>query len=415
MPLTNIKYKDHVRSVVNAPWLDTPETRTVIKALTAGGGGVRFVGGCVRDTLIGRPLADIDIATTEDPNRVIKRLKTASIGVNAKALSYGTVIARVANAHFEITTLRVDTENYGRQAKVKFSENWEEDALRRDFTINAIYCDPDGVLFDPTGGVSDLESGIVRFVGDPDRRIKEDFLRILRFFRFTALYGALPPDRQALIACIQNAESLLKLSGERIANEIFSLLRSKRAAEVIRIMHDASILQYVLEGDNDLETLEKLVAVDGEDPVPLRRFIALVGQNLSRIETLGKRLNLAVAQKERMIACTVNQGRLKPELKDHNLRNILYKLGTKTFIDIAYLAWAKSPESEDSWRNYLSMAREWSAPEFPVKGKDVVALGVSSGPEIGMLLKALEQWWACGDFRYSRCQCLQKLKTMILG
>src|SRR6266478_853367 len=260
-------------------WMSAPATRAVIAALSAGGAEVRFVGGCVRDSLAGRPVGDIDIATPDEPARVIELLEGAGLKAVPTGIEHGTVTAVAFHRPFEITTLRRDVENYGRRAKVSFTDDWTADAARRDFTFNALSCTPEGRLHDPFGGVADLRTQRVRFVGDATARIREDVLRLLRFFRFYAHYGAPPPDGDALAAARVMAPLLPSLSGERIAAETLKLLAARDPAAVLRLMQGHGVLAHFLPESVHLDRLARLTAIERSlslKPEPPRRLAAVL-------------------------------------------------------------------------------------------------------------------------------------------
>jgi len=395
------------------PWMTASETQAIIAALSADGATVQFVGGCVRDALAGRPVKDVDIATADPPDRVLELLAVAGVKAIPTGIDHGTVTAVIPPAHFEITTLRIDTETDGRRARVEFSGDWDADAARRDFTINAIYCDPDGRLFDPTGGIADLRAKVVRFVGDPDARIKEDFLRILRFFRFTAFYGDLGPAADGVAACRANAASLPSLSGERVAGEVLRLLESSNAATVLRVMEENEILQHILPELNRLDRLAGLIAIDSDDPDPLRRLAAASATEQSALHGLADRLRLSNAERERLVAIAMHAGELSARLNARGRRQLLYRLGAQTVSDVIYLAWAEESTDPRAWRNHLRSAASWNSPSLPVRGADVLELGVPHGPTVGLVLEEVENWWVQGDFKADREMCLRKLQRIV--
>ncbi len=395
------------------PWMTSPETRAVLRALSTDGATVRFVGGCVRDALVGRTVKDIDIATPDPPGRVMELLAAAGIKAIPTGIDHGTITAVVPPAHFEITTLRVDMETYGRRARVEFSADWEADAARRDFTINAIYCDADGHLFDPTGGRSDLRARAVRFVGDPDIRIKEDFLRILRFFRFMAFYGDLPANAEGLAACRAHASSLPALSGERVAGEVLRLLESSRAASVLRVMAESGILDHVLPELTRIDRLEGLISVDVGDPDPLRRLGAINAADLGGTYALSARLRLSNSERERLANMASRENEVTAGIDARGRRRILYGMGVHTFADLVFLGWAQEPAQSRAWRRYLRAAAQWSPPALPIGGADALAAGVPRGPEVGRLLGEVEKWWIRGDFKADREKCLQHLLRIV--
>ena len=265
------------------PWMTAPETVAVMAALSAAAGEARFVGGCVRDALLGRKVRDVDIATHEPPERVMNLLKRAGIKAIPTGIKHGTVTAVTGAKHFEITTLRRDVETYGRHAKVEYTDDWQADAARRDFTMNALFCGADGTIYDPFGGLADLRAQRVRFVGDPETRIREDVLRLLRFFRFHAHYGKPPPDAAALAACRSLAPLLPTLSGERICAETLKLLSAPQPADVIDLMGETGVRAHFLPEATRNDRLRALVAIEGSAPRdlvprtdPLRRLAALL-------------------------------------------------------------------------------------------------------------------------------------------
>ena len=403
-----------------APWMTAPETRAVIAALTAGGAEVRFVGGCVRDAVLGRPAKDIDFATHEPPATVIERLDAADIRAIPTGVEHGTVTAVVGDRHFEITTLRVDVETFGRHARVAYTDDWVEDAARRDLTINALSCSVDGTLHDPFGGLEDLALGRIRFVGEPAARIAEDRLRLLRYFRFYAHYGKAPPDETALAACAAAATDLADLSGERVAGEMLRLLAAPDPAPTLRLMAERGVLAHALPARADIPRLAALVAVEqtalGADA--LRRLGALQANGAEGAERIADRLKLSNAERERLLRLAGVPADLTPDLDGPARRRLLYRLGSDAFRDAVALAWAEAvrdgkatPTAED-WRVLLRDAESWSQPKLPVKGRDLVALGVAPGPEVGRLLAEIEVWWVAGGFRADRAACLAYARSL---
>ena len=286
------------------PWMSAPATRAVIGALTAGGSEVRFVGGCVRDGLLGRAVTDIDIATPDGPARVIELLEAAGLKAVPTGIEYGTVTAVALHHPFEITTLRRDVENYGRRAKVTFTDDWTADAARRDFTFNALSCAPDGKLYDPFGGIADLQGRRVRFVGEAMARIREDVLRLLRFFRFYAHYGAPPPDGDALGAARAMAPLLPTLSGERIAGETLKLLAATDPAAVMTLMRDHVVLMHFLPEAERLDRLARLVAIEtklGLVAAPARRLAAALAGGEGCARAVAGRLRLSNTLRDRIV------------------------------------------------------------------------------------------------------------------
>jgi poly(A) polymerase len=288
-------------------WMRAAPTRRVVDALRADGQEIRFVGGCVRDALLARngdnAKNDIDIATPDPPRKVIALLDQAGINNIPTGLAHGTVTALVERRHFEITTLRIDVKTHGRHAEVAFTDDWQEDAARRDFTMNALTCTPEGALYDPWDGVKDLKAGRVRFVGDAAQRIEEDHLRLLRFFRFHAWYGRGAPDSVGLAASAARAILLHKLSGERIQHEMLKLLAAPDPAQVIEMMATNGVLAEVVPNASDAKFLRGLLKIDSETE-PLRRLAALMrpSANATVAHNLAKRWRLSNNDHERLAA-----------------------------------------------------------------------------------------------------------------
>jgi len=404
-----------VQRIKPTDWMRAPATSAVIDALRADGQEVRFVGGCVRDSLLGGfslDAGDIDIATPDRPERVMALLDRANIKNIPTGLAHGTITAVVAHRHFEITTLRVDVKSHGRHADVAFTDNWQEDAARRDFTMNALTCTPEGDLYDPYGGIADLEASLVRFVGDAMRRIEEDHLRLLRFFRFHAWFGKGAPDSTGLAAAVSSAQSLRKLSGERIRNEMLKLLAAKDPALVIDIMAAGGVLAEIVPVANDTQVLRGLQVIEAETEAdPVRRLASLVGDGADA-KALAERLRLSNEERDRLVAMLSPPGTISAALDAQALRRDLYTHGAARMIDWLILAWAENGNNVDSYRRMITAAKSWQPIALPIKGADALVLGRAAGPEIGDLLKAVEGWWIAADFAPTRDQCLEKLRNL---
>ncbi len=392
-----------------APWMLTAGSKAVVAALTAEGTVARFVGGAVRDTLLERPVEDIDLATPDPPERVMELLAAAAIEAVATGLAHGTVTAISGGRHYEITTLRRDVETDGRHARVAFEGDWLADAARRDFTCNALYLDADGTLYDPCNGRADLLAGRIRFVGAAAQRIAEDYLRILRFFRVYAHFGRPPIDAAALAACRQARHRLAGLSAERVATELFKLLAARDPGPALSVMADCAILDELLPQARRLWRLAGLVEIDGQDPDPLRRLGALLAVDDAGAEDLARRLKLSRANGERLRALADTT--LEGDLGAAAGRRAIYRLGAQRFGDAVYLRWAERPEDQ-RWPPLLALAGDWKPPPFPVDGDDVLALGLAPGPRVGRLLAGVEDWWLQGDFQADRQACLQVLRNL---
>lgn len=410
------------------PWMTQAETGAVIGALTAAGQDVRFVGGCVRDAIAGRVVKDVDIATPDRPEKVMALLEKAGIKVVPTGLKHGTVTAVINGKTFEITTLRVDVETDGRRAKVAFTEDWLEDAKRRDFTINTLSSTPDGDVYDPFGGMDDLAYGRVRFVGVARERLEEDLLRVLRFFRFYADYGRPDPDDEALAACRSVAHRLSELSAERIQSELFRILMTPEPAEVIGLMRGARIFETILpeaDGPGRLRTLvwleTRAMALESIAPDPLRRLAAMLDTDGDGADAVADRLRLSNQQKIRLAAMIAPSARLAAQMDEPARVRALQGMGADSFRDVALLAWAgeravnpRQPEEQiEGWLGQLKAAETWVRRQFPLKGRDVTARGVAAGKKIGVLLAQVEKWWEEGGFRADRDACLGRLDSLI--
>jgi poly(A) polymerase len=388
------------------------ETRAVVAALTAGGHPVRFVGGCVRDALAERPVMDVDIATPEPPERVVELLTAAGLKAVPTGIEHGTVTAVARGRPFEITTLRCDITTDGRRAVVAFTDDWVEDAARRDFTMNALSADPDGTIHDPFGGVADLRAGRVRFVGDPETRIREDVLRILRFFRFHAHYGLGPPDGAGLTACRALASLLPRLSGERVAAETLRLLAAPDAAATVALMRDhgilAPILPELIEGAR-LRALQAIPDAAARDAV--LRLAALLPGDARAARAVAERLRLSNADRDRLMLLAEPPPVLWPPADERALRRSLHRLGAPAVRDLGLLAGAQG--NAELGRSALQAVTAWQPVSLPVKGQDALDLGVPAGPEVGRLIAEVEAWWEAGDYRADRGACLARLKTLV--
>jgi poly(A) polymerase len=386
------------------PWMTEPPTRAVMVAL----GAARFVGGCVRDALLGRATGDIDIATPLPPDAVTRRLEAAGIKVVPTGLAHGTVTAVVAPRHFEITTLRRDVETFGRHARVAFTDDWAADAARRDFTMNALFLDAEGAVFDPVGGLADLRAGRVRFVGDAETRIREDVLRLLRFYRFHAHYGKGEADAAARGACRALAPLLPGLSGERVAVETLKLLAAPDPLPALALMAEDGVLAVLYPEAKRRDRLAALVALEPA-PDALRRLGALIAGDPA---PLAERLRLSSEQRDRLLAFAAPPWPIDLDAVETVQRRALHHLGAPLYRDLVLLHAAESAETA-TLPSLLTLAAHWQPQRFPLKGRDVTARGVPAGRRVGRLLKAVEAWWEEGDFRADRAACLAELERRV--
>lgn len=403
---------------INPPgWMTAPGMVRVLTALQRDGMAARFVGGCVRDAVLGRNAQDIDLATPLPPETVMTRLADAGVKAVGTGIEHGTVTAVLDDPlfnHVEITTLREDVETYGRHAKVAFTDDWAGDAARRDFTINALFCDADGTLYDPVGGLDDLGARRVRFVGDARARIREDALRLLRFFRFQAVYGRPPADKEAVAACRELAATLDGLSGERVAGELLKLLAAPEPAVALSVMAAEGVLKHIISARPCLDRLAALTDIDSEDPDPVRRLAAAFDGSKSQIADMADRLKLSRAQARRLDGLVDDSGWPKPDWPEADLRALLYRLGREGYCDMVLVAWADAIAhgyvmDRTGWSAALGLAKEWPMPVLPVSGDDALAVGLTAGPDVGAALAAVEDWWVAGGFVADRAACLARL------
>ena len=400
----------HRSRIAPQKWMAEPGTRAVLEALSAGGVEARFVGGSVRDALLGLPIGDIDIATPAPPERVTELLQKSGIRVVPTGLAHGTVTAVVPPRHFEITTLRRDVETYGRRARVAFDADWAADAARRDFTINAIFLGPDGTIYDPVGGLADLRAGRVRFVGDPATRIAEDVLRLLRFYRFEARFGSSSGDAAARAACRAAAHLLPTLSAERVAQELIRLLEIPGPSRALQMMAEDGALAAVLPEARRFDRLRRMIAIEPA-PDPLRRLAAMIEVDDAGAAALAERLRLPNTWRDRLRGLAPPWP-LDPHADLAAQRRALYRLGAERYRDLALLAAADGRTNAEQLASLLASAGDWTPPQFPLSGHDVTALGIPPGPRVGALLDAVERWWEAGDFAAGRDQCLARLKKL---
>src|SRR6478609_200019 len=391
------------RVLDDAPWLKSGPTARVLELLDGNGEEARVVGGAVRNALLKIPVADIDIATTALPAEVIRRAKAAGIKSVPTGIDHGTVTLVVDSHPFEVTTLREDTETFGRKAKVAFGRDWVRDAERRDFTINGLSVDAKGVVHDYVGGLADIAARRVRFIGNANQRIAEDYLRILRFFRMHAAYGAGEPDRAGYLACIAGRAGLSALSAERVRMEMLKLLVAEGAAAAAVAMTDAGLLSVILGGVAYTGTFAAMIAVErllGLAPDPMRRLGALAVAVTEDAKCVAARLRLTNAEAKALDSVGHRWWRLAG-MDEATARRRLYRLGEEPYRDRLLLAWARSGGgSEDVayWREFARLPQRWSAPKFPLRAADFVARGIAEGPALGHVLTLAEDAWLAADF-----------------
>jgi poly(A) polymerase len=375
----------------DAEWRHRSGLDGLLDALDVAKGQARFVGGAVRDGLLGLPVNDLDIATVLDPHDVVDRLKAAGIKAVPTGIDHGTITAVLSGWPVEITTLRRDVSTDGRRATIAYTDDWREDAARRDFTINALYADPlTRQVTDFFGGVADLEARRLRFIGDADARIAEDHLRILRYFRFLARYGGDVLDDDAYAACRAAANSLMALSRERIADELIKLLAVAAPVRALRLMVDGGILRAVLPevdmADIDrVETLMAREAASGTPPSALRRLAALLPPDPATVEQIGARLKLSNKARKRLVLA------VEPGPADEAPRALAYRVGTESAIDRLLL-------DVDRPLSALRPLENWTPPTLPISGGALIARGLPPGPDVAKALHEVQKIWVEENF-----------------
>ena len=402
--------------MAGADWFRRRGVQALFTALNRDGHEARAVGGALRNTLLGLPVSDIDFAATALPGDIMRFAGDAGLKSIPTGIEHGTITVVVEDARYEVTTLRRDVETHGRHATVAFTRDWAADAARRDFTINALYAAADGSVVDPLGGLGDLRARRVRFINSAGERIAEDYLRILRFFRFTAEYGDGPPDAEGLAACITERAGLARLSPERVRTEMLRTLVARKPMAAIAPMAETGLLTGLLGGVVYPMHLARAAAIEaalGLLPVPIRRLAALcvrIEEDAARLTT---RLRLSNAEAARLDA----MGRLEPairrEMDDFSAKRALYRVGPERFRDRVLIAWAKSADAETDavWRGIDQLPGRWTPPSFVLGGQDLMARGLKPGPQIGAALRELEAKWIASDFTLSRDELLQGLRT----
>ena len=407
-------------SIAFADWFKAKETQQLLAALEAArAGGSRFVGGCVRNTLMGREVDDIDIATQLTPDRVTEVAKAAGFAAHPTGIEHGTVTVVVNHKPFEVTTLRRDVSTDGRRATVAFTEAWEEDAERRDFRMNSLYADAEGVIHDPTGGgLDDARAGRVIFIGDAHTRIKEDYLRILRFFRFNAWYAKGPLDPQGLHACADLVAGLDTLSVERVWKETKKLLGAYNPRAAWEAMKAIEVRARALpEMENDAR-LAMLCTLEAELLLPVdamtRVAAALSDQESAR--ALARRLKLSNEERDRLVAALGDDEKITSYMSLREMRRAIYRIGNEAFRDRVMLAWASAGvDKAQAWRALVAHAQMWTPPKLPLTGDDVMTAGVPAGPKVGIVMREVEDWWIDSDFPDDRLSVIERLKAVAQG
>ncbi len=412
---------DTLPNLAGEAWLASAATQRVMAAIEADGRQVRAVGGVVRNTLMGLAVTDIDIATTALPSDVLRLARAAGLGVVETGLQHGTVTVIANHQPFEVTTLRRDVETDGRHATVAFTDDWTADARRRDFTMNALYCDRSGRVYDPLGGYADIVARRVRFIGEAADRIREDYLRILRFFRFTAQYAEGEPDAAGLVACTRWREGLAQLSRERVHQEMTRLVTARRAVEAMTLLQGHGILAQVLPAAPRPAVFARLTKIEAAlawTPDAMLRLAALgvvTGEDASRI---GRAFKVSREERGVLDLGARENARLTSPPDERAARALLYREGPDSYRRLIALSLACSlahSTCDPAWAAALTLPARWSAPKLPVNGADVMARGVAAGPEVGVALRRAEAWWIEQDFAPGREELLARLAAMQLS
>ena len=388
-------------SLARARWLTAPSLRRVFAAIRDAGGEARVAGGAIRNALMKIPVADVDLATTLSPEQVTAACSAAGLSVHPTGIDHGTVTVVSDHHPYEVTTLRHDIETDGRRAKVQYTDDWQADAMRRDFTMNALYCDERGKIYDFTNGCRDALRQRIIFVGDPSQRIVEDYLRILRFFRFHARFGKGLPDKDGLAACVRHRKSLDTLSAERIRQEMFKLMAAPAALPTLKLMHKTGILRHLLPYTEEWRVIGRL------PPDPMLRLAVLAAEPLA----MKDRWRLSNAEAKR-IETVLAMMPPSPALRLNEQRAVLYHVGPEAWRDGVHLAWARSKAAMDdkAWKKLLRLPDRWAIPAMPVNGRDLIAEGVPAGPEMGAALQRLEDWWVACGFKPGKDELLKRVK-----
>ena len=413
-------------SVSGETWFSDPALTRVLALLNSDGGEARVAGGAVRNSLMGLPVADVDIATTLRPEIVVQRAKAAGIKAVPTGIEHGTVTLVIDGAPFEVTTLRRDVATDGRRAEVAFGTDWQMDAERRDLTINALYATQDGTVVDLVNGLPDIESRVVRFIGDAATRIAEDHLRILRFFRFFALYGSGRPDAEGLKACARARETLGKLSAERVWSEMKKLLGAPDPGRALLWMRQAGVLTEILPETEKwgIDAIPGLIEAEkafGWKPDALLRLAAMVPADRDRLKGLAERLRLSKAEAATLDYWASAQ-EIAPKLAETAFDRLLYRNGPQGLVMRLKLALAaaraRGPGDPTALafaglcQRLLARAGKWQKPSFPLTGADVLAVGIPAGPRVGAALSAIEDAWVAGNFHESRAKLLARLEVL---
>ncbi len=414
-------------NIAGQDWFSKPSLQRILALLNADGGEGRIVGGAVRNALMGMPVGDIDMATTLPPQDVVERAKDAGIKAVPTGIEHGTVTLVLDGEGFEVTTLRRDVETDGRHAQVAFGTDWAEDAQRRDLTINALYADASGDVIDLIGGLPDIEKRNVRFIGDADQRVAEDYLRILRFFRFFAHYGSGRPDADGLRASARAKDKISTLSAERVWSEMKKLLAADDPSRALLWMRQSGVLTQVLPETEKwgIDAIHGLVAAEqalGWKPDALVRLAAIVPTDAERVDAMTSRLRMSNAEGKRLKQWA-SSAAIDPTMTDAAFDRLLYRQGVEGVVLRLKLALAAARADVSAgeaamqkiarFSTLLERAQKFQRPIFPLTGADVLAAGVSSGPRVGVILNELEEKWIEFNFSLDRAALTARLEKAL--
>ena len=393
-------------------WQTDKNIKFIFNILNEKNEETRFIGGCLRNLILKKKIDDIDIATTILPNRVLKILKKKKIKTITSGISHGTIIAILNKKKIEITTLRKDIKTDGRHAKVKFTKDWIVDSNRRDLTINALSCSFDGKLYDYHGGLKDLKEGNIRFIGDPEERIKEDFLRILRYFRFYGVYGKKKINKTNIKIFKKLSSNLKKLSSERIYSEFKKILLSNNLYEVLNLMKETKLLKYIIIENNNLKRIKNLRQIcKSSQSIDFSTLMSIIIKEKNLLKVFNN-LNLSNSEKQKIKNIITFQKKINFKLIGNNLVKFVHTYGNELCFNLLIYDYVKSP-NESKKKKYLkffSFIKNYKILKFPLTGKDIINVGIKTGPQVGKILKSIEEWWIDRGTKPSRKDCLEKLK-----
>ena len=396
-------------------FIPSKQFKKVFRAIEKHGGVLRFVGGAVRDALAGVEGYDYDLATDLSPDELMEACTDEGIKTFPIGIKFGTLGVLVDGKIIEITSLRKDIKTDGRHAEVEFTDDWIEDASRRDLTINAVYADEKGNVFDYFNGIDDLKNGIVRFIGNPEQRIEEDYLRILRFFRFYSQFGKTPIDEKALKACIKNKDNLKKLSAERIRDELIKLAKTKNFAKTLKIMFENGILDYVMPPSTNLDKLQFLMDMVDDlkiEPSVLRRLFILYNPDDHLAGNLANRMHLSKKHREYLMRLAKVECLAADFAQDNFLKEIIYRYGRDFCKDRLLIAYAQERKDWKAVPTILEKIEKINVPDFPIRGQDIIALATIPDKFVGVIMKSLENYWISEGFKYSKEELLSLADKM---